>query len=32
VSGAVFFAYYDPPFTPANLRRNEVLIPIAKKS
>jgi DNA gyrase inhibitor GyrI len=30
-AGSVFFAYYDPPFTPANLRRNEVLIPIVKE-
>lgn len=26
--GDAFFAYYDPPFTPGPLRRNEVLIPI----
>jgi hypothetical protein len=29
-AGEPLFAYYDPPWTPAPLRRNEVLIPIGK--
>jgi len=28
--GAPTFAYYDPPWTPTFLRRNEVMIPVAK--
>ena len=28
-SGAPMFAYYDPPWTPEFLRRNEVLIKLA---
>ena len=28
--GAPFSAYYDPPWTPGFLRRNEVLVPILK--
>ena len=27
-AGAPFSAYYDPPWTPGFLRRNEVLVPI----
>jgi hypothetical protein len=27
-SGAAFNAYYDPPWTPAAMRRNEVLVPV----
>jgi hypothetical protein len=27
-AGTPFSAYYDPPWTPGFLRRNEVLIPI----
>ena len=27
--GEPLFAYYDPPWTPVFLRRNEVLIPVA---
>jgi len=30
--GAPFSAYYDPPWTPGFLRRNEVLIPTPKQS
>ncbi len=30
VTGEPVVAYYDPPWTPAGLRRNEVLIPVAK--
>ena len=30
--GAAFSAYYDPPWTPGPLRRNEVLIPIREDS
>ena len=29
-SGPVEYGYYDPPFTPPPLRRNEVLFPVAK--
>jgi hypothetical protein len=28
-SGAAFSAYYDPPWTPGFMRRNEVLVPVA---
>ena len=27
-AGAPFSAYYDPPWTPGSLRRNEVLVPV----
>lgn len=27
-AGAAFGAYYDPPWTPGSLRRNEMLIPV----
>jgi hypothetical protein len=30
--GEPLFAYYDPPWTPIPLRRNEVMIPIEKGS
>lgn len=30
-TGDPIFAYYDPPWTPIGLRRNEVLIPIGEK-
>ena len=29
-TGEPFFAYYDPPWTPGPMRRNEVLIPVKK--
>ena len=29
-SGEPFSAYYDPPWTPGFMRRNEVLVPVAK--
>lgn len=29
-AGEPFFAYYDPPWTPGPLRKNEVLIPVKK--
>lgn len=31
-AGDPFFAYYDPPWTPGWLRRNEVLLPVKKSS
>lgn len=31
-TGQPIFAYYDPPWTPTPLRRNEVMIPIEKGS
>lgn len=31
-TGQPIFAYYDPPWTPVPLRRNEVMIPIEKGS
>ena len=30
-TGSATFAYYDPPWTPGPLRRNEVLLPVASK-
>ncbi len=30
-AGAPFSAYYDPPWTPGSLRRNEVLVPVKAK-
>jgi len=32
VSGEPLFAYYNPPWTPGFLRRNEVLIPLAAEA
>ena len=29
ITGAPTFAYYDPPWTPGPLRRNEVMLPVA---
>lgn len=29
-AGATIYAYYDPPFTPPFLRRNEILVPLAE--
>ena len=29
-AGEPFTAYYDPPWTPGPLRRNEVLVPVKK--
>jgi hypothetical protein len=31
-AGAPYMAYYDPPWTPGFLRRNEVLVPVVKSS
>jgi hypothetical protein len=28
-TGEPVFAYYDPPWTPGFMRRNEVMIPVA---
>ena len=30
IEGDPFFAYYDPPWTPGPLRRNEALVPVKK--
>ncbi len=30
-AGAAFSAYYDPPWTPGFMRRNEVLVPVEKE-
>jgi DNA gyrase inhibitor GyrI len=29
-AGEPFLAYYDPPWTPGPMRRNEVLVPVKK--
>jgi hypothetical protein len=31
-AGAPFMAYYDPPWMPGSLRRNEALVPVVKSS